>query len=203
MLFGSWEGLKSSDVAIGRLAVILVDWTFFCSMRKWPLLVARDLAKCLVTSDAVRPGHDLKWLRWIARRKVDSIGAKAHAWRKTARSCLVVTFRMAPFTECWSLPFGFVGSVSGRAAFGARGIFQRPLVALRFPTMMTFLSLYSLTSYLVKRATQSSSHNWPKEMRDPDLIPSKMWPTFAWSESSFAKGTMARLVDSMFSPLAT
>ena len=50
LLHSSWEGLRLIDVAIGRLAVILVDWVFFCCIRRWPLLVASDLARCLVTS---------------------------------------------------------------------------------------------------------------------------------------------------------
>ena len=41
------------------------------------------------------------------------------------------------------------------------------------------------------------------ESNDPDLRPSKMWPTLAWSDSSFASGTVARLVVYMFWPLAT
>ena len=41
------------------------------------------------------------------------------------------------------------------------------------------------------------------ESNDPDLRPSKMWPTLRWSDSSDASGTVARLVVSMFWPLAT
>jgi hypothetical protein len=105
MLFGSWEGLKSSDVAMGRSAVILVHRIFFCFIRRWPLLVASDFARCLVTRDAVRPGHELKWPRWMARRNV--------------------------------------------------------------------------TSYLVKRATQSSSHSCPREIREPDFQKCvRLW--FCW-----------------------
>ena len=50
----------SSDVARSRLAVILVDWMFCCSMCRRPLLVASDLARCLVMRVVVRPGQDLK-----------------------------------------------------------------------------------------------------------------------------------------------
>ena len=59
-LFGSWEGMISSDVARGRSVVILVDCMFFCSMHRWPLLVASDLGRCLVTRVVVRLGHELK-----------------------------------------------------------------------------------------------------------------------------------------------
>jgi hypothetical protein len=39
------------------------------------------------------------------------------------------------------------------------------------------------TLYLVKRATKLSSHNWPMEMREPNLRPSKMGPVFARVDS--------------------
>jgi hypothetical protein len=41
------------------------------------------------------------------------------------------------------------------------------------------------------------------EMREPDLRSSKMCPILACSDSSGAKGTVTRLVVSMFCPLAT
>jgi hypothetical protein len=59
-LFGSWEGMISSDMARSRSVVTLVDCMFFCSMRRWPLLVASDLGIFLVMTVVVRPGHDLK-----------------------------------------------------------------------------------------------------------------------------------------------
>jgi hypothetical protein len=76
----SWLGSTLSDVAIGREAVIgFVDCRFFCYMRRWPLLVTRDLLRCRVTSDGVRPGHESKWPFWTARRKVEGSGLKAQA----------------------------------------------------------------------------------------------------------------------------
>ena len=60
-LFGSWEGMISSDVARSRPVVaIFVDCMFFCSMPRWPLLVAGDLGRSLVMRVVVRPGHKLK-----------------------------------------------------------------------------------------------------------------------------------------------
>ena len=59
-LFGSWEGMISSDMARSRSVVTLVDCMFFCSMHRWPLLVASDLGRCLVTRVVVRLGHELK-----------------------------------------------------------------------------------------------------------------------------------------------
>jgi hypothetical protein len=139
-LCNSWEGLISSDVAIGRSEVMgLVDCRFFCCMRRWPLLVARDLERCLVTKDAVRPGHELKWPRWMARRNVDGRGLKAQACRKAARSCLVRARRMAPFAEWWETVRRSGDGESGD--FGASGMFQRPLILLRAPTMMACPSL--------------------------------------------------------------
>jgi hypothetical protein len=37
MLFGSWEGLESRDVASGRSGDILVDCRLCCCIRRWPL----------------------------------------------------------------------------------------------------------------------------------------------------------------------
>jgi len=88
-------------------------------------------------------------------------------------------------------------------AFGASGMFHRPLLGFRLPRMMTCPSLMILTSYLLKRATQSSSQSWPMEMREPDWRLSKMCPVLACVDNSGARGTMTRLVVSMVSPLAT
>ena len=122
-LLGSWVGMMLSDVARSRLMAILVDWMFCCSMRRCPLLVASDFFKCLVIRVVVRPGQESKWLCRIARRKVEYCGLKAQAWRKAARSCLVLTFLMAPLAECCTCGV----SVS----FGASGMCQRPLTLLR------------------------------------------------------------------------
>ena len=129
-LLGSWEEMISSDVAKSRLAMILVDWTFCCCMRISPLLVASDLARCLVMRVMVRPGQDSKWPHWMAWRKVEDSGLNAQACRKAVRSRLVLTFLIAPFAECW------VCDVC--VSFGARGTFQRPLTSLRCPTIITF-----------------------------------------------------------------
>ena len=81
LLLGSWDGLKSRDVCMSSSEVIgLVDCMFFCCMRKWPLLVARDLAKCLVTRDLVRPGHESKCEFSTARSEVDGAGLHTVAW---------------------------------------------------------------------------------------------------------------------------
>lgn len=182
--------------------MILVDCRFFCSMRRWPLLVARDLGRCLVMRDAVSPGQELKWPRRMARRKVEGRGLKAHACRNAASACLVTPFWMAPLAE-WRGVGSVWCSVGGKGAFGARGTVHRPLVSFRSPVMMTWPFLKIFTLYFVKRATQSSSHSWPMEMRLPDLRLSKMWPILACGESVGARGMVARLVVSMFSPLAT
>jgi len=100
VLLGSWDGLTSRDVAMGRAAVrTLVDWMFCWIIRRCPLLVASDLERCLVMSDGVRPGQDWKCPRCTARRNVEGTGLKAQAWRKLARSCLVWACRMAPLAE--------------------------------------------------------------------------------------------------------
>ncbi len=167
---GRWGGL-------GRCGSAVIGWVdrgFFCSIGRWPLLVARDLGRCFVISVAVRPGHELKWPRLIAHRSVDGSGLKAQAWRKAARSCVVRRWRMAPLAT-WRFAGGWDASVdSGMVALGARGIFQRPFDWFRWPTMMTWPFFRILTSYLVKRATQSSSHSCPMEIKEPDLRSLKM-----------------------------
>lgn len=163
---------------------------FFCCVRRWPLLVASDLAKCFVTREVVRPGQDSKWARSMARKTVDGTGLYRAACKNIARSALVALSWMAPFAR-WIVGFGAIGRV------------HSPLLGSRSPTIMICPCLYILTSYLVNRATQSSSHSWPMERSEPDLRPSKMWPSFALLDNSFASGTVARLVVSMFWPLAT
>ncbi len=77
-------------MAIGRKAVIgFVDCRFFCCMRRWPRLVASDLARCFVIRDEVRPGQEVICPRLIARRKVEGFGLKHVACKYAARSCLV------------------------------------------------------------------------------------------------------------------
>jgi hypothetical protein len=137
-LLGSWEGLQSRDVERGSAEVIfLVDWRFFCHIWRWPLLVASDLAKGLVMRDEVRPGQELKWPRCTARRKVEGRGLKAHAWRNAARSCLVWRFRIAPLAKRRGSGGGMLSCGGEEVLFGARGIFQRPLVVFRLPTIIT------------------------------------------------------------------
>ena len=46
-------------------------------------------------SSTESPGNVVKWPRWIARRRVATIGLKRHAWRNVARSALVEAARMA------------------------------------------------------------------------------------------------------------
>ena len=82
--------------------------------------MARDLARCLVTSSGVSPGHDLKCPRWMARRKVEGGGLKAQPWRKAARSSLVFGLWTALFA--WAVDLVRLGMIVGRAVdLGARG----------------------------------------------------------------------------------
>jgi hypothetical protein len=76
---GSWDGLKWRDDCMSMSDVIFVDCMFFCCILRWPLLVASDLAKCLVTRKAVRPGQDSKWARLMARKR-----------RQMGRGCTVL-----------------------------------------------------------------------------------------------------------------
>lgn len=96
------------------------------------------------------------------------------------------------------------GSVfHGVVDLGASGMFQRPFVKFLVPRMIICPFLNMLRLYLLNMATQSSSHNCPIEMRDPDLMSLKMCPVFAALESSGAKGMMAFCVGLIMWPLAT
>ncbi len=88
---------------MGSAAVMgRVERRFFCCMRRWPWLVASDLARCFVIRDKVRPGQEVICPRWIARRKVDGFGLKHVACKYAARSYLVPEWRMAPLADwCW------------------------------------------------------------------------------------------------------
>jgi hypothetical protein len=99
--------------------------------------------------------------------------------------------------------FGMVGAGGAFGAFCASGMFHRPLVVLRLPTMSTCQFLEILLFYLVERAMQLWSHSCSMEMREPDLMLLKMCPTWACGESYGARGTTARLAASMLSCLAT
>ena len=97
---GSWDVLKLRDVCKSRSDVIFVDYTFFCCVWRWPLLVASDLVKCLVTREVVRPGQDSNWTRSMARKQVDGTGLYIAACRNIARSSLVVALSwMAPLAR--------------------------------------------------------------------------------------------------------
>ena len=62
--------------------------------------MARNFGKYFVMRDYVKPGHDEKWPRLMARRKVDGRGLKAHPWSKAASSLF-----------CFCMPDGLVGKV--------------------------------------------------------------------------------------------
>jgi hypothetical protein len=51
--------MTSREIARERVEVMgFVDCRFVCSMRRWPLLMASDFERCLVTDEAVRPGQE-------------------------------------------------------------------------------------------------------------------------------------------------
>ena len=81
---GSWDGYTSRDVVRGTEVWSFVEFKLRCCMRRWPLLVAREFGKYSAMRDSVRPSQDKKWPRFMALRKVDGRGLKAHPWRKAA-----------------------------------------------------------------------------------------------------------------------
>ena len=76
-LAGSWAGDISSEVWIG-IAVSMgfgfVERMPCCCIRRWPLLVWRDLGRCLVINFSDSPGKALRWPALAARRSVDGTG---------------------------------------------------------------------------------------------------------------------------------
>ncbi len=84
----------SREVASGRATGDFVNWRFCCCIRRWPLLVASDLGRCFLMSDSLRPGHEEKWPRRIARRKVEGDGLKAQPCKNAASSPLVLLVRI-------------------------------------------------------------------------------------------------------------
>ena len=93
-LAGSWAGAISSEVWSG-IAVSMgfgfVDRmpSCCCCIRRWPLLVWRDLGRCLVISFSDNPGKALRWPALAARRSVDGTGLNKDPWIYAARSALV------------------------------------------------------------------------------------------------------------------
>ena len=95
-LIGSWEGLKSTDFAIGMADSILVYWVLFCCMRRWPLMVARGFHRCLYMRDMEIPVQVFKWLLLTDQRKVEGLGMETQAWNYPVRSCFILKYWMTP-----------------------------------------------------------------------------------------------------------
>ena len=151
-----------------------------------------DLGSFLRISSEERPGQVTKCPRLMARTKVEGTGLNAVAWRKPARSVCVWAQRIALVAlDRIGLVVG-LGTTGGRWtsswSFGAKGIVQRPLVFSRGPTIITRPSLIIFTSYLLNRATQSSSQSLLIEIRDPVVSPSRTKPDEAGFDSCEARG---------------
>ena len=86
---------------------------------------------------------------------------------------------------------------------GARLLLHKLLGGFRWPPMMIFPFFTIPMWYLVNIATQSSSHSCPMEIRDLDLMSSKMCPTCASWDSLVERGVVAQVKGSMLAPFAT
>ena len=81
-------------------------------------------------------------------------------------------------------------------------MFQRPLVLFRCPLMSMEPSLMIWMWCFVRRAAQSLSQSWPREMRELVCSPGRMWHFCALCESCWCSGRCARWVAGMMDPLA-
>ena len=139
---GSGVGATSREAVIGKSVMsVLVELSPCCCSRRCPLLVAKDFGRNLVISVVVRPGKVVRWPRFMARRRVETAGLNKVPWRNAARSLLDVEASMVLQAR---LVLG--GALGGaRAVLGGSGMFQRPLVLLRGPLMMSDPSLMMCT----------------------------------------------------------
>ena len=126
----------------------------------------------------VKPGKVVRCPCLMALWRVDRAGLNMVPWRNAARSALEVEESMVLQAK---LVLG-LEFCRARVVFGARGIFQSPLVLFRGPLMMMVPSLMIWTLCLVRMAAQSLSHNCPMEMREPVLRPGRMWQCWALAE---------------------
>ena len=95
-----------------------------------------------------------------------------------------------------------LGGVAVGETFGAKGMFHKLLSLFLGPVMMTLPFLIMLTLYLVKSVIQSSSHNFPMEIKEPVFNPSISCPCRAVEDSSGASGTWTSCVAFMTFPSA-
>ena len=90
----------------------------------------------------------------------------------------------------------------GRHGGDVMGISHK-LLSVRFPTMMTSSFLSILTLYRENIAIQSSSHNWPTEMRELVLRSLKTYACCADGDSEVEIGMNAWWVGDIVPPLVT
>ena len=132
--------------------------------------MAIDFGRNLEISVVVRPGNVVRCPRLIARRSVETAGLNKAPCKKAARSILEVEASMVLQARL------VVGVELGVAmvVLGGSGMFQRPLVLFRGPLMRMESSLMIWTWCFVRRAAQSLSQSWPREMREPVCNPGRM-----------------------------
>ena len=90
---------------------------------------------------AVNPGHDTKWFRCTARRRVNNTGLKQEAERYLASSCFVWLNLMILFGIC-GLPTSGISFWIG-CQFIPNSISHKPFTSC-FPSIITILSLIIL-----------------------------------------------------------
>ena len=115
---------------------------------------------------------------FMARMSVEGTRINILACKKAERSDFVALDWIALQARfCGLLVFW-----AGGGGFGDRGIFQRPLVRLRWLVVIMLPSLIILTLYLEKISKKSLLQSCLIYMREPVLRLLKMWPYCAWSE---------------------
>ena len=110
-------------------------------------------------------------------------GTEKSRWGWTAKSCMKVDCKFAFGLVCAGLVLCVVG-----VEVPSRGRDHKPL-GMRLPVMMILLCLSTLTSYLEKMATQSSSHSCESEMSVPVFRSSSTKADWAAAESCVDSGS--------------
>ena len=172
--------ISSSSWSMLRGSWSLVDRRFFIFWSRRLLTVASTFERCLEIKLFVSPGHEVKWLRLIARRRVLGTEFKHAPLKYWANYVLGFFTLIIPFVEGEVLVL-----VEVEASFLGvwwrldcligffRGILHKPWLFLG-PLIITLLLLIILRLYLVNNTMQLSSHNLPMETKEPVLRMTKM-----------------------------
>ena len=135
-----------------------VDWRFFLSWSICPKAVAILGGRLFNNCWLLRPGHVRKLPFLIAFSKFRGVGMKQNPWRYFISSVFVLSLVMIARAQCFT---GLEMVMSHNPSV----LFMSSFKNNRLRIMISFLSNMSI---------QSSSHSWPKEIREALCNPLKM-----------------------------